>query len=294
MAIPTRLIRRRLKSVRSTRKIMKAMELVAASKMRKAVGQALASRPYASLLQEMAQEARRWQEAETQARVDGVENEKKSELARALYVIIASDRGLCGGFNHQLIKVAIQEMRKKTDVTDLVIVGRKAELVARRTAGNVIASFPSIANAPSFERVRPLVQLVSEAYLSGRASTITFVYTHFKSALSQEPTVAQIFPIISTDATVPQTVQQSCSSHFEPSPQRVLDALVPKMVETRIYQYLLESAASEHSSRMMAMRSAGDAASDMIDSLTFTLNQARQAAITQEISEISAGKAAIE
>ncbi len=297
MAIPTRLIRRRIKSVRSTNKIMKAMELVAASKMRKAVSQALASRPYASLLHEMATEARGQRgegSSENQKSVHA--REPLTNVRKTLLVVIASDRGLCGGFNNQLTKTAMAYMKEHPGAYELVTIGRRAETVARRSGLPVMASFSSIANAPSFESIPSIVRLLSEEFVSGRVWRILFVYTHFKSALIQTPEVIQIFPV-EEESAVERFVDDGevhSPGAFEPDASRVLEALLPRMIEMRVYQALLESSASEHSARMMAMRSAGDAASEMMENLTFTLNQARQAAITREISEISAGKAAIE
>jgi F-type H+-transporting ATPase subunit gamma len=301
MPIPTRIIRRRIKSIRSTRKIMKAMELVAASKMRKAVQLALATRAYADLIRELSLDVRKLVESGQHPLLAG-----RGRVGKSLLVVAASDRGLCGGFNGQLVKSALGFVRARGEEVAVVTIGRRAEHVTRRSGKQLLASFETISNAPSFERIRPIAGFLLEEFLSGRVDRIFFAFTRFKSALTQVPVVRQLLPVIpeeelaawSARPIVPEVEEEDTENRsdlvFEPSPDRFLQGLLPRMFEMQVYQSLLESAASEHSARMLAMRSAGDAASDMVDSLTFTQNQARQAAITREISEISAGKAAIE
>lgn len=294
MAVPTRVIKRRIKSIRSTRKIMKAMELVAASKMRKASQLTLGTRPYASLIREMTDEVRRLVNPETHPLLAG-HPKKIGQPTKTLVIVAASDRGLCGGFNNQIQKKALEFLKQRMgEQISIVTIGRRAEQVARRGNAPLSASFETISNAPSFERIRLMADFIYKEFEAERADRVFMAYTDYKSALTQIPTVVQLLPIVPEEEL--STPQQSTEEDriFEPSPDVVLDQLLPRMLEMKIYQSLLESAASEHSARMLAMRSAGDAASDMLDDLTFTLNQARQANITREISEISAGKAAIE
>ncbi len=307
MAIPTRVIKRRIKSIRSTRKIMKAMELVAASKMRKATQVALGTRPYAQAIQELTHEIRRLLVDPAHPLLIGRPFTVGSPL-KTLLVVLASDRGLCGGFNSQLIKKALEFLqRRRQDMVSIVTVGRRAERVARRANLPLLASFPSIANAPSFDRARPLGTFLVEQFTSEAYDRIFLAYTDFKSALVQIPLTVQLLPII-PEAELKPIRQESEAIEggerdeegepsvflFEPSPDQVCKELLPRMLELTLYQALLESAASEQSARMMAMRNAGEAAGEMLGDLTLTLNQARQATITREISEISAGKAAIE
>ena len=194
-----------------------------------------------------------------------------------------------------------------TDQISLVTVGRRAERVVRRTELPLLASFPSIANAPSFDRARPMGEFLVEQFTSGAFDRLFIAFTEFKSALVQIPMTTQLLPIIPETELPHARTQEDVDEDgesvnppeesdilFEPTPDEVLKELLPRMLELQIYQAILESAASEQSARMMAMRSAGDAAQDMLGDLTLTLNQARQATITREISEISAGKAAIE
>jgi F-type H+-transporting ATPase subunit gamma len=353
MAISPRAVKRRIKSVRSTGKIMKAMELVAASKMRKAVQFALTSRPYANLIRELTDELRAALIGSTHPLLRG-HTMTKQKAIRTLAVVIASDRGLCGGYNSQLLKKALEFLRgRSSDVLRVATMGIRAERGIRRTGSPIVASFPSIANAIGFTAAEPLLRFVLDEYTAERVDRVFVVYTDFKSALSQIPTIMQLLPIIPEEELLTPLSEQRIDDDdvkeeeeselelppiesseeqdpwldeeadppkpgfyanlfrrsenqkeelifgesdmlFEPSAPAVFNKLLPRLVETRLYQTLLESAASEHSARMMAMRSAGEAARDMVKDLTLVLNQARQSAITREISEISAGKAAIE
>ena len=307
MAIPTRVIKRRIKSIRSTRKIMKAMELVAASKMRKATQLTLGTRPYATAIQNLTHEIRRLLHDPRHPLLIG-RPQGAGVPIKTLLIVFASDRGLCGGFNSQIIRKSMEFLQTRgTDQISLVTVGRRAERVVRRTELPLLASFPSIANAPSFDRARPMGEFLVEQFTSGAFDRLFIAFTEFKSALVQIPMTTQLLPIIPETELPHARTQEDVDEDgesvnppeesdilFEPTPDEVLKELLPRMLELQIYQAILESAASEQSARMMAMRSAGDAAQDMLGDLTLTLNQARQATITREISEISAGKAAIE
>ncbi len=297
MPVPTRLVKRRIKSIRSTRKIMKAMELVAASKMRKAIGQTLASRPYAALIEEMSRELRTLVYSHRHPLLTGFGLDRAK---KTLLVVVASDRGLCGGFNAQIVKQAVEFLKLRTEDVELVTIGRRAEQVVRRSHRVASASFESIANVSSFARVKPMADYLLQAFLDQRVGKIFIAYTEFQSTLVQVPHVNQLLPVIPEIELVVQPTYierealQGERILFEPSPDAVFEGLLPALIEMQIYQALLESSASEHSARMLAMKNAGDAAKDMLEDLTFALNQARQAGITQEISEISAGKAAIQ
>lgn len=286
---------------------MKAMELVAASKMRKATQLTLGTRPYAQAIQHLTAEIRSLLVDPHHPLLVGKPLAPHASR-KMLMVVIASDRGLCGGFNSQVIKKAIEFFHTRAgDAVSIVAIGRRAERVVRRTNLPILAAFPSIANAPSYERARPIGDFLVQQFVSGAFDRVFLVYTDFKSALVQIPTAVQMLPII-PEEDLPKTISteprgdeaeegegaEEARMLFEPAPDRVLKELLPRMLDMQVYQSLLESSASEQSARMMAMRSAGDAAQDMLSDLTLTLNQARQATITREISEISAGKAAIE
>lgn len=331
MAISPRVVKRRIKSVRSTGKIMKAMELVAASKMRKAVQLTLANRPYAAALAQMTSEVRAQLANLTSLFLTG--RSKPTDHHTTLVVVLASDRGLCGGFNTYITRKAMEFMRgRPQDSLKVMTVGRRAERGARQLGHEIIASFPAISNDPSFDHARPIAKAIVDAFLNQAVDRIFLVYTDFKSALVQEPVAKQLLPVTPEEQLIslpssmdehdwrdeeeelhmkskkedggwyartkdemaePVSDQEVYGPLIEPCVKSLLERLLPRTIEVQIYKALLESSASEHSARMMAMRSAGEAASEMVDELTFTLNQARQSLITREISEISAGKAAI-
>lgn len=304
MAIPTRLIRRRVKSVASTRKIMKAMELVAAAKMRRTTDQALRARPYAFELARLTSQVRQSVSEEKYPLLVGTPRDRDDQM-RTLVVVVASDRGLCGGFNAQVLRSGLAFLRSRpADTLRVMTVGRRAEQGIRRAGFDLMAAFDAISNAPSFERSHPMAQMVTREFLEGRADRVFVAYAEFVSALRQTPVVRQLLPIIPESAFAgPDAVRrdvpwsqsdQRAAEMFEPSPEAVMESLLPRLVEMQVYQALLEASASEQSARMMAMKNAHESAGEVLDDLVFTLNQTRQALITREISEISAGKAAVE
>jgi len=296
MPVSTRIIKRRMKSVANTKKITNAMELVAGAKMRKSVQMTLASRDYAITIRNLVENIR--------SRVDPASHPLlvgPASVSRSLVAIASSDRGLCGGFNAQILKKTFDHLRGRAEEIRVVTIGHRAEQAVKRAGIQLIASFDAISNAPSAARTRPIGELLSDEFLSGRADRVFLVAMDFKNAVTHIPTVTQLLPIIPEDELLvgaihelPLPEEPDSPALFEPNPHSVLDTLLPRLVEMQIYQALLESSASEHSSRMFAMRSATENASDMLQDLAFTYNQARQATITREISEISAGKAAIE
>jgi len=298
MAVATRLIRRRITSIRNTRKITKAMELVAASKMRKCVQLTLSSRAYADTALALVGQIFKLVDPETHELLAG---RRRNDSAAApasrktIIAVCASDRGMCGGFNAQELKNTLEFVRgRRQEEIAIVSVGRRGERAMNRAGLQIIASFEAISNAPSFARTVPIGKMLVDEFVSGRADRIFISYMRFDGPMRQTPIVEQVLPIIPEQEMEAMKMDESDAMVFEPDPNAVLDRLLPKLVETRIYQALLESSASEQSARMLAMRSATDSATTMLDDLTLAFNQARQASITQEISEISAGKAAIE
>ncbi|OGL83504.1 ATP synthase F1 subunit gamma, partial [Candidatus Uhrbacteria bacterium RIFCSPLOWO2_01_FULL_55_36] len=310
-------IRRRIKSIKSTRQITKAMELVSAAKMRRAVANVLATRPYAALAWDMVKEISKNMHAGAHALLAEREQIKKIGL-----ILITSNRGLAGSFNANVINLArsfIQRHREEGKVeADLVIMGKKGRDVAVKHGHTVIAEFTKVDVTTRVDEVRPLAKLVMEEYLKGTYDRIVMVYTDFVSTLTQKPRVKQLLPIVGEDpylgvvgASVRDKEREFTQNQdgvksriesrelasteedgylFEPSSQAVLDELLPRLVEIQIYQAILESDASEHSARMLAMQNASEAAGDMMQELTLLYNRTRQAAITQEIAEISAGR----
>ncbi|MBI5793826.1 ATP synthase F1 subunit gamma [Candidatus Uhrbacteria bacterium] len=301
MAVQTRAIKRRIKSVKNTRKITKAMELVAGSKMRKAVSAVLESRPYAKLAWNTVQSIGRLTDTSLHPLL-----RRHQKTTSVLMFLITSDRGLAGGFNTNILRRTREAIKTLggAEHVSAVCIGKRGADALKRLGVPILASFVEITNNTKFSEILPIGRMVVDEYTKGSFDKVVLAYTDFVSAVSQMPVILDFLPLsVETVKSVGQAKQaghedvkftKASEYTFEPSPQQVLDRVLPRLIETMVYQAVLESAASEHSSRMMAMRSASDAAGEMIDDLTFTFNQARQAGITQEIAEISSGKAALE
>lgn len=295
MPVSARLIRRRIKSVGNTKKITSAMEMVAASKMRKAVQATSATRPYFKLGREMVA-------ALSGAGADKLDHQMLREnikVKRMLLIVISSDRGLAGAYNAQLLKLTMEFIKKETSAGaefDYITIGKKGAEMIKRMGGNIVAAFLNMSNNPSISSTRPISAIAIREFMAGKYGRVFIAYTDFISSLRQAPKVTELLPLRKEDLELneQEKIESELEYIFEPDTSTVLDAMLPRLVEAQVFQAILESAASEHSSRMLAMRNATDAARDMIDDLTFTFNQARQAGITREISEIAAGKAALE
>jgi len=306
MAVSTRLIRRRIKSIVNTRKITKAMELMAASKMRKAIASVLATRPYADAA---------WRAVEEIAKVTDPSAhpllKRKSLSGRTLVVLFSTDRGLCGGVNSRMLKAVMEFIGQRDPARlDFVAIGRKGQTALKRRGLNLTASWPHPAHNPRLTEVQPIARLAIDDFIKDAYDEVYLAFTDYRSTMVQEPLIRQLLPIarvkeLGEIGALPGSKEKSLAEDlrlktdtyeylFEPSPETVLDVMLPRLVETQIYQALLESLASEHSARMVAMRAASDSAADMISGLTLALNQARQAGITMEIAEISSGKAALD
>jgi F-type H+-transporting ATPase subunit gamma len=297
-------IKTRIRSVRNTKKITKAMELVAASKMKRAVSSATASRLYARYFWEVLTSVGVSLEETTEPLL------LKRPIKNILLLLITSDRGLCGAYNSQVIKKALT-LLGETDATvkiTLVTIGKNGERAMRRIGKDILATFTEL---PSFSTVRdinPLSTLVIKEYTSEHFDQVVVAYTDFVSAMLQKPVLKQILPISKTDLAI--LIDESLDNVQKTSKQRsenkkvgyliegdktkLLSSLAEKLCRMRLYQMVLESNASEHSARMMAMKNASEAAGEMIDDLTLAFNNARQSGITREISEISAGMASVE
>ena len=301
MAISTRIIRRRIKSIQNTKKITKAMELVSASKMRKSVNAVVATRPYATLAWETVNEVAKFTDPSLHPLLV-----KREAVRKILVVLITSNRGLCGGFNAQILKKVLEyKFNISEKECDFIAVGKKGQDAARRLKWNIVAAFADLSVAPSITDIQPIAALAINDFKSGVYDKVVLAYTDFVSSLKQIPRVKELLPLSRIDGlgdlksiagkTQLTSAQQYQHEYiFEPSPIQVLDMMLPRLVEAQIYQAILESGASEHSARMVAMKNATESAGEMIDDLTFAFNQVRQSVITREIAEISAGKAAIE
>ncbi len=283
------------------------MELVAASKMRRAIAGTVASRRYAGAGWEMITALAK--------RVDPSLHPLLVErpAQNVLVILLTSHRGLAGGFNANIIKKVTEFVRDPallpgaTAATTIrfVAVGRKGEDALRRMQKNVIASFATMGDTPSIADATPIASIARQEFIAGTVDRVFLAYTDFVSALTQKPRIRQLLPIsakdieamLGDDGSTREKEREPAvddETLFEPSQAQILEAILPRMTDIQVYQAMLESAASEHSARMMARRNATDAAGDMIDDLSFSFNQARQAAITREISEIAAGKATLD
>lgn len=214
------------------------------------------------------------------------------EAQKTLVLVFSSDRGLAGGLNANLLRFARETLKDvPNDVLDVVAVGKKGGDGLQRLGKHVVARFPALSNNPALADLLPVAHMALTGFLEGTYKEVRVIFTGFVSGVSQVPSINTLLPL-TRSAT--HNADAKPEALFEPSAQQVLDATLPALAETLLWQMLLESVASEHAARMMAMKNASDAASDMLSSLTFTYNQARQGAITQEIAEISGGKSALE
>lgn len=274
---------------------MKAMELVAAANMRKTVQKTIQSRTFSEQTEGLLGEVlERLVQPKHLCLTGHVRPEGYKR--RTLVLVAASDRGLCGAFNQRVLKQAMMRIPELVgDEVEVLTIGHQAETTLRRLGYTLTASYGAISNAPSAARVAPMVKQVFEAFMEGTYDRVFLAYTHFRSVLVQEPRWAPLLPFAGASIAHLSHEQEKEGelAIFEPSLERVLDQLLPRVFQIRLYQALLESAASEHAARMMAMKNARESANDVLDGLTLMLNRARQGAITQEISEISAGKAAL-
>ncbi|GAB1489614.1 F0F1 ATP synthase subunit gamma [Opitutaceae bacterium] len=283
----TRDIRRRIKSVKNTRQITKAMELVAASKMKKAQQAALAGRPYAQLMADML--------AALATRVDEAQHPflVQREVKTRGILLVTTDKGLCGPLNANLFKL-VTEIKTPAKY---FAVGRKGAQFLARTKRDLVADFQLQDRTP-FAEVKAAVEFMVKQYLEGVIDTIEVIYPRFKNTLVQEPQVRPILPLNSVKdfvaslhadtGTVRDVRHDDRQMLFEPGAPQVLEALIPFYVNRYVYQLILSARASEHSARMVAMKTAKDNATKLLGELTLEYNKARQAAITQEILEIAA------
>lgn len=282
-------IRRRIKSIKNTAQITKAMQMVAASKMRKAQEAAVNGRPYAFLLNRVLVSLRN--------RVDETLNPllEKRDVKSELVVVLSTDKGLCGALNTNLFREAASFDTKKTK---FVSVGRKGTQFLSRTKRNMIADFP-LKERPTFLETKAISKFFIERFLSGDVDKVTVLFPAFVNTLNQKPTTLTLLPITSleeagltgaSEAPIPEAAGDII---FEPSPEKILADIVPYYVHFALYQMLLGTRASEHSARMVAMKSATDNAKDIVKDLTLEYNKARQAAITKELLEISTAQLAL-
>ena len=270
-------IRKRIKSIENTKKVTHAMELVSAAKMRKAQVWALSGRPYSTSLNKIIAEVREKTDETTHTML------KPKSAPKQLIIVVASDRGLAGGLNINLFREIIaKEIKDATYIT----IGKKATNFAVKTGAEFIASFESEEKSP-LEIARSISKLARDLFTSSQVNKVSILYPHFVNTTNQIPKWVQILPIEFEDQRPTDLpTYRSTDLLFEPDIDKILNNILPHYILTRIYQVLLEAKASEHSARMVAMKNATDAASDLIEDLTLTYNQARQEAITKELLDI--------
>lgn len=297
MPVATKIIRRRIKSITSTQQITKAMQMVAASKMRRAQEQALNTRPYVENLHQVLTDL-----AEVFYRSTGTEIPhpllEKRPVKKILYIAISPDKGLCGGLTTNLIRFFLEQVTTEARPFVLVTLGKKMRDFCLRSQQEIIADFVKISDTPEFLDILPVSQIVINDYQYQKVDEVRLIYTHFLSTLSQRPLIKKILPIERSDIfeyekqfSQKVTFEELSQSDiiYEPNAKAIFDHIINHFVEMQVYQAVLEAKASEHSARMVAMKNATENAQDIINDLTLSYNQARQASITQEVAEISAG-----
>ncbi len=276
-------IRRRIRSVQNTAKITKAMELVAASKMRRAQQRALAGRPYAERLTwVLADLAETTSDQQTEALHPLLQ---RREVQNAAVVFVTPNRGLAGGLPGAMNRRASSLVLDLGVPANIVAVGRKGRDFFRRTSTPIAAEFSDLGDYPEYLQVLPIARVVIDDYLAGKVDQVFLVYPFFQNTMTQEPRVTQLLPIEPPEEKATHAVDYI----YEPSREAVLAEILPRYIEMLIYEAVLEGVASEQSARMVAMRNASDAAADMIQSLTLTYNKARQEQITKELLDIVGG-----
>jgi len=275
-------IRRRIGAVRNIRQITRAMQFVAASKLKRAQEATLAARPYSEKLDEVL--------ADVAAVLSGDEHPllaTADPAGKRLIVLITTDRPLAGPLTSNAVRFTLREVVDQgAGGVTMVTVGRKGRDAIRRAGIPIEANFAGFGDRPTFADILPLARLVTDDYLSGTYARIDVIYPAFVSTLTQQPTLGRILPIVASPDTEGIPGNQFI---FEPSPAAVLEQLLPRYVATRLFQAVLEAKASEESSRMVAMKNATENAEELIDDLTLSYNKVRQANITREMIEIASG-----
>ncbi len=273
-------IRRRIQSSKNIKQITRAMQFVAASKLKRAQEATLASRPYADKLDEVLADL---------AIVLGGEDHPllvRREGGKRLIILITTDRGLAGALNTNTIRFAAQQITETSGDLTVVTVGRKGRDAMRRARVPLEAHFEGYGDRPTFADVLPLARLITDDFLAGTYARVDILYSHFVSTLSQKPSMVELLPVSPAEDTAGIPGNQFI---FEPSPAAVLEQLLPRYVATRLFQAVLENKASEESSRMVAMKNATENAEELIEDLTLAYNKVRQSNITREMIEIASG-----
>ena len=281
-------IKTKIKSVQNTRKVTRALEMVSASKIRKAQDLMRASRPYSRAMRQVIGHI-----AHATVEYKHPFMQKREEVKRVGYIVVSTDRGLCGGLNANLFRRLLGEIRDwqtKGVEVDIVAIGSKATAFFRRLKVNMVASVTHLGERPQIAQLIGVIKVMLDAYAAGRVDRLQLAYNDFVNTMTQKPTVDALLPLPPAESFV---TAHNWDYLYEPDAATVMEHVLTRYIESLVYQAALENLASEHAARMVAMKSASDNATKAIDSLTLVYNKARQSAITQEISEIVGGAAAV-
>lgn len=284
----TQALKSRIRSVKNTKQITKAMQLVAASKMRRAQEADKASAPYTQAANELL----------TYLASQGATKNHplfaKREIERRLYIVVASDKGLAGAYNSNVFKACIRELQADNAAgiqSSMIAVGRRtAQFVSRLKNADVLGVYENLPDQPNGAELHAILETAREKFVSGDVDAVDVIYTRFISSINQEVEVKRVLPAGFTETEVTEGIRTAL---YEPSTEAVLEGVAYRLVGAQIFQALLDARASEHSMRMVAMKNATDNASELADDLTLEMNKARQGAITQELAEISGGVEAL-
>lgn len=281
-------IKTKIKSVQNTRKVTRALEMVSASKIRKAQERMKASRPYARAMKQVIGHL-----AQANSEFRHPYLVERDEIRRVGYIIVSSDRGLAGGLNNNLFRKLLGEIRKHQEAgvqVDVVTIGQKASVFFRRIKVDMLASVSHLGDTPHVEQLVGVIKVMLDAYSSGKIDKVFLCYNGFVNTMTQHAAFDQLLPLPASDGAV---AQHEWDYIYEPDAETVLGHVLTRYIESLVYQAVMENVASEHAARMVAMKAASDNATKLIDTLNLSYNKARQAAITQEISEIVGGAAAV-
>jgi F-type H+-transporting ATPase subunit gamma len=278
----------KIRSIENTKKVTSALEMVSASKIRKSQDLMAETRPYAQMI-------RRVMGHLSKARPEYRHpfTVRRDEIKKVGYIVVSTDRGLCGGLNINLFKqilASIQEWQAKDATVSLVTLGKKASAFFKNINVEIAATASDLGEKPQIEDLIGSIKVMLDAYREGEVDLVYVVYNNFVNTMSQRPVLEQLLPLPETDD---EEVMDICDYIYEPDAVSLLDTVLTRYIEADVYHAVLENLASEHAARMIAMKNATDNAGDLIDELTLVFNKARQAAITQEISEIVGGAAAV-
>ena len=280
-------IKTKIKSVQNTRKVTRALEMVSASKIRKAQDRMKASRPYARAMKQLIGHL-----AQANSEFKHPYLVERGEIKRVGYIIVSSDRGLAGGLNNNLFRKLLGEIRQWQDKgvqVDVVTIGQKATVFFRRLKLRMLASVTHLGDQPQVDQLVGVIKVMLDEYNAGDVDKVFLVYNDFVNTMTQRAAFDQLLPLPPSEAVA----QHDWDYIYEPDAEAVLSHVLTRYIESLVYQAVMENVASEHAARMVAMKAASDNATKLIDTLNLIYNKARQAAITQEISEIVGGAAAV-